>query len=96
MWKIYYDDGSTYSSDGGTAEDAELDGVVCVVQKHGDDPVDVLWGFDFYYWTGENWAAGYQADLERWLRGVLPNLKYGRWTRNSIYKKAMDEANSWR
>ncbi|MHA2066384.1 MAG: hypothetical protein ACXABY_18590 [Candidatus Thorarchaeota archaeon] len=92
-WKIYYDDGTTFSNEEGTPESAPLDGVLCIVEKQ--DQVQVYYGFDFYYWTGENWAAGYQAALERWLRGVLPDLKYGRWTRTSIYKQAMKAAETW-
>lgn len=91
---VFYTDGRTYSSDDGPAEKAPTDGVQAVVEKRSDGTPNVLTG-DFYFWNGENWVAGYQADLERWLRTALPALKFGLWTRDSTFAAVMEEANRW-
>lgn len=88
IWCVYYDDGSTFSSDDGAPEDAPLDGVLGIGQVDDDGRKNRFWGQDFYFWTGDGWAAGNQADLERWLRGTFPRLKYGRWAPNSIWRRA--------
>ncbi len=94
-WKIFYDARDlTYSCSDGSPEDAPTDGVVAIVEKRENKTVNVLTG-DYYFWTGENWVTGHQADLERWLRGVLPRLKYGRWTKDGVFAQVMEEANRW-
>ncbi len=90
-WKIWYDDGSTYSSDQGSAESAPLDGVQAIVQYHSNGNNEVLEGMNYYWWTGDCWAYGQVGDLDRWLRATCPNVKFGRFTRNSIHKAIMEE-----
>ncbi len=94
-WKIFYDNGQSYSNEDGLAEDAPIEGIVAVVEKLANRTVRIYEGRDFYFWNGENWVAGYQADLERWLRRILPALKYGIWTKDGIFKDVMEEANRW-
>ncbi len=95
-WRIYYDDGSTFSFEDGPAEDAPLDGVQVIVERFENGNVQIHEGCDYYYWTGDCWAYGAINDLERWLRGVFPKLKYGRFTRNDVHKRAVREANGGR
>ncbi len=94
-WKIWYDDGQTCSSEEMKPEEAPLDGVVAIVEKRKDRTVQVYQGQEYYFWNGENWVAGQVGSLDRWLRAVLPAVKYGRWTKNSIFKDVMEEANRW-
>lgn len=90
-WKVYYDDGTTFSSDDGSAEKAPLDGVQAVVQYHPNGRNEVLEGHDYYWWTGDCWAYGRVNDLERWLRAMCPGVKFGRFTRTAIHQRIMGD-----
>lgn len=94
-WKIWYDDGTTYSSSSGTAEDAPVDGILAILEKRSDNTVMNHHGCEFYYWTGENWLSGSQASMERWMRRELPVLKYGRWADDTIWKQVVAESILW-
>jgi len=91
-WKIWYDDGETYCSDDGPAEEAPIDGIQMILERKENNTLNHHYGHDYYMWTGENWVAGHIGSLEKWIRKVLPQVKYGRWTKDSIYTKAMEEA----
>ncbi len=94
-WKIWYDNGKTFSSEDGPADEAPLDGVQVIVEKRSDRDSIVHQGRDYYFWNGENWVSGDIGSLEKWLRDVLPNLKHGRWSKDSIFEKAMEEVRDW-
>jgi len=57
-WRIYYDDGSTYSDTDGPVELAPCDGVLVVVQHDPDVGVERLFYKHFYCWSVEH---------QRWL-----------------------------
>lgn len=86
-WRLYYDDGTTFSSEDGAPDEAPLDGVVGVGEEDDTGRRQTYWGADYYFWTGDGWAGGNIADLERWLRRVLPQLKYGRWAPQTLWQK---------
>lgn len=90
-WKIFYDDGSSLSSDNVSPEDAPKDGVQVIVEQKANNTIMCHQGQEYYYWTGENWVSGGLASLERWLRKELPNLKYGRWTSDTVWRKVLEE-----
>lgn len=90
-WRIYYDDGSTFSSEDGLPEEAPLDGIQGIAQEKDNGVKEFHEGFEYYYWMDDCWAHGRINSLERWLRKVLPALKYGRFTSNKIHKKAMED-----
>lgn len=94
-WKIWYDDGSTFSNEDGTPEEAPVDGILAILEKRANNTIMNHHANEYYYWTGENWFSGNLASLERWLRKELPNLKYGRWTKDSIWKEVMKESEKW-
>ncbi len=94
-WKIWYDDGSTFSSDDGSPEEAPVDGILAILEKLTNNTILNHHGNEFYYWSGENWYAGNQASLERWMRVELPALKFGRWTKSSIWKEVIAESVEW-
>ena len=52
-WRIFYSDGSTFSSEDGTPHEAPIDGVVCIV--YPDEMVGrvIMHGWDWYYWVDE-------------------------------------------
>jgi hypothetical protein len=95
-WKIFYDDGTTVSSDSSKPEEAPVDGILAIVEKKGNNTIMVHQNNEYYYWTGENWISGGLNSLERWLRKELPNLKYGRWTKESVWRQVLEEADKWR
>ena len=91
-WTVWYDDGATHSSADGTPESAPLDGVQAITEHFENGTSEIHEGHDYYYWTGDCWAYGNLASLERWLRRELPNLKFGRFTSNAVHLKAVEEA----
>ncbi|MHA2163347.1 MAG: hypothetical protein ACXAEN_26465 [Candidatus Thorarchaeota archaeon] len=93
-WKIFYDDGSIVSSEETDPDVVPVDGVLAIVERRANNTVMIHQANDYYYWTGENWLSGNIASLERWLRKELPNLKYGRWTKDSIWREVIKEVNS--
>ena len=84
-WIIYYDDGSTYSSDDGPPEDAPVDGVQVIMQALSDGGRRIVQGGDYYWWLGDEWASGALVDLERRLRAAIPSIKFGRWMSSDGY-----------
>ena len=59
-WRIYYDDGSTFSNEDGMPQDAPGYGAICIVQS---DPLvnrSITSGFDWYWWLPDKkvWQAG--------------------------------------
>ena len=91
-WCIYYDDGCTFSSDDGTAEEAPVDGVQVVVEWFDNGNVKIHEGSDYYWFTGDGWAYGNVSSLDRWLRVMCPQVKFGRFTRNAVYEAAIRDA----
>jgi len=81
-WRIYYADGSTFSSADGTWEDAPTRGVQVVVWYHDDGLRTITAGEDVYtYGAGGvgavkhgSWIdeAGYYRILDRARRSVSP------------------------
>lgn len=94
-WKIYYDDGTEFSSEEVEPEEAPLDGIQGILEFRDNNTAHPYEGFDYYYWTGDSWAAGYLNDLERWLRRELPRLKYGRFCRNAVFLKIREDMTNW-
>ena len=86
FWKIFYDDETTFSSDDGKPEIAPLDGIVVILERYDNKTFNIIFGHEFYFWNGDCWSYGGLASLERWLRKILPLVKYGRFTKNEIYK----------
>jgi len=60
-WKIYYDDGSTFSDRDGSIEKAPGRGVVIVAQEDADCGRHILHMKDFYYWETRD-GRWYGAD----------------------------------
>lgn len=56
-WRIYYDDGSTYSDDDGPVENAPCDGVIVVAQRDLDVGVERLFFKHFYAWSDGRWLG---------------------------------------
>ncbi len=92
-WIIYYDDDSIYTDLDGPAEKAPPDGIQGILDFHDNGTNTIHIDFDYYWWTGENWASGRLNDLERWLRAIAPGVKFGRWTKSSVHIRISKEIN---
>jgi len=77
-WRIYYDDGSTYGLEDGAWAEAPPEGVLAVVEKHGDK-LTVHSGGDHYYLIEEDGTVVSTDDAATILRS-LGWLKFGRYT----------------
>ena len=71
MWRIYYDDGSTFDSTEGDPDDAPAFGVQCIVEPDDDGGRVVLNHFDWYYYNpeaGQWWGSD--------IHGLLDKLQF--------------------
>ncbi len=89
-WCIFYTDGTTFSSEDGTPEDAPLDGIQVIADKLDGQP-QYLYDRDFYFWTGDSWTHGFQRDYECWVRSVARQVKYGVVTSEENYNRILRE-----
>ena len=84
-WKIYYGDGTTFSSEEGTPEAAPLEGVQAIAE-HRDGRTLLHTGGEVYRWTGSGWRARPAArDVKR--SGAEMEL--------SAFKAIRSEAMEW-
>lgn len=79
-WRIYYDDGSTFSSTSGPPHAAPPCGVQAIVQA---DPIVgryVIWGRDFYYFEDGHWQHADHFGLWDYLcrPGAEKVVRFGR------------------
>jgi hypothetical protein len=71
LWRLYYEDGSTYDNVDGPAHEAPIRGLICIAQPYAKpDWYTVLTNGDWYiywenrgYWTGHD-LCGTLAQLE--------------------------------
>jgi hypothetical protein len=85
MYRIYYDDGSTFD---GAVESAPCDGVIVIVQDDPDVGRELLHIKDFYYWEFGRWWG---SDLY----GMMDYLRRPGWKkivagRNTFYANYAD------
>lgn len=62
IWKLWYEDGTTFSNTDGLQEQSPEWGVVCISQKN--DGKDIVWQDSVYiyrtdrgYWSGHDWVG---------------------------------------
>ena len=103
-WRIYYGDGSTFSSDDGDAKDAPTDGIQAVVQWDRRCGRSVITGSDNYIFTDDQWV-GTMGDGDRShfrSKGLLHHgTIVGRDKYDEIVNKALTDSDfprksSWR
>lgn len=89
-WRIYYSDGTTYSSVDGDPAEAPAFGTVCIVFPDADVGRVVMHGWDWYYYVpsaGQWWGSDIHGLLDRLLHGEeVEGLKQGRNLSNTAYK----------
>lgn len=95
MWRVWYDDGSTFSSSDGLPDDAPVDGVQIIMDYPSIGPRIVHQGMDYYWWMGDCWASGNINDLGLHLRKRPPValvVLFGRWSPIVAYHEARQRA----
>jgi hypothetical protein len=56
LWRIWYSDGSTFSSENGEPSEAPREGVQAIAERR--DGRRLVWVYgDVYGWTGEGWQS---------------------------------------
>ncbi len=94
-WVVFYDDDERRDSTTFKPDALPLDGVLWIVE-FVEGGKRFVHGMDYYMWTGDSWAGGGRADLERWLRrrDRIPIILYGRWTSDAQYGRIAKQAES--
>lgn len=95
-WKIYYDDGSTFSNEEGEPEDAPGFGIVTIVQADPYVGRAVCDGWDFYYWVEEEqkwWGSDWLGFIDR-LTHRLPcrAVSAGRMASEEVWSRCRELA----
>lgn len=93
-WRIYYDDGSTFSNAEGAPHEAPALGVQMILQA---DPVvgrQVITGKDFYYFDLGAWMSADWFGLWDYLcrPGAEKTVRFGRNMRSQDYHALMGRA----
>ena len=94
MWRIYYDDGSTFDSSMGAPDDAPSAGVQCIVEPDRDAGRVVLNSFDWYYFHPESgmwWGSDLYGMLDKLLHRIpIEGVCSGRNCKH--YREILDRA----
>ena len=89
-WTIWYDDGTSFSSESGSWDDAPVDGILFVLETFEDGRKLVHMGSDYYVLKDGDIMDFSAVHLERHLREV-PGWKFGRWASSEVYAKAHEK-----
>ena len=93
-WRIYYDDGTTFSNLDGRFEDAPSDGILGIVEADPEVGYVLYHGKDYYYLLADG-SIGMADDPGPYLR-TLGVIKFGRWTGRGtwgeVFETMVDEA----
>lgn len=96
MWRVYYDDGTTFDSRQGRPDDAPSAGVQCIVEDDPDAGRVVLNSFDWYYFhpaSGMWWGSDLYGLLDKLLHRIpITGVCSGR--NCSRYREILDAAMS--
>jgi hypothetical protein len=96
-WIVYYDDGSSFTSDDGPPEAAPRDGVQVVSGRHAYIGKLIWHSSDYYCWQDDEWVPRNIVGLHDYLRQpgsekiVLQGrgVAYHRFV--AVYNKAVDD-----
>lgn len=92
-WKIYYDDGSTFSDEDGRVYDAPALGVQVIAQEDPDVGRQLFWEIDFYWYSEHGWFGGDVFGLWDYLATPGPKVvKFGRYVPRADFLRAYHKA----
>lgn len=92
MWRIYYDDGSTFSSNDGPPEDAPALGVICIAQPDPEVGRHIVSGFDYYWFTYEWWGGDLFGLFDYLITPGHKTVKFGRTVSNTDFSEIVNRA----
>lgn len=89
MWTIFYADREPFVDSDGSPFDAPARGVLAILDVHAQ----VMTGFDFYWWNGDEWLGGNIFGLWDYLAAPgVKTVKFGRTVPDSLYQSKVAEA----
>lgn len=100
-WRIYYDDGATYSDEDGPVELAPCDGVIAIAQADATVGREILHAKHFYVWDGGRWLPvgdqsapgdGHWGLFDYLRRPGWRKLVAGRTVRHEVYSRVYQRA----
>lgn len=97
MWRIYYDDGSTFDKTEGEPHDAPPYGFVCAVGYDESDNRYIMHGWDHYCWDKDSqqwWGMDVFGLIDRLTLNKVYAYKLGRTVTKSKFKEIMAKAHA--
>lgn len=94
-WKIFYDDGSTFSSEEGSPESAPAYGFICAIGYDETGARYIMHGWDHYHYDIDSqqwWGMDIFGLMDRLTRNKVHAYKQGRTVTKTIYSELMSKA----
>lgn len=99
MWKIYYSDGSTISSEDATPSSIiKRTGVQVIIQENSEKGWVAVCGYDYFMWddrgAGAKWFRGDDGGFFQYI--TQPGSKHillGEWVDDVVYREILNRAN---
>lgn len=95
-WRVYYEDGSTFSSDDGPPERAPPFGFICAIGYDETGGRYIMHGWDHYCWdvaAQQWWGMDLCGLIDRLARNVVTAYKQGRTVTKTRFQEIMQAAN---
>lgn len=95
MWRIYYEDGSTFDSLMGGPEDAPPFGFICAVGYDESGDRYIMHGWDHYNWdqdAAQWWGMDIFGLIDRLARNKVFAYKQGRTVTKAAFQATMQRA----
>ena len=93
-WRVYYGDGTTYSSQDGEPEDAPPGNVMCVVWYDEDNRRKIAHNAYAYVWDGFWYGADDAGYWQYMLEPGVKIVKFGRMNKDGKFRKIMSRADN--
>ena len=95
-WRIYYDDGATFSNLDGEPDEAPPFGFICAVGYDETGKRYIMHGWDHYCWDKEAkqwWGMDQYGLIDRLARNLVYAYKQGRTVTKTRFQEIMQDAN---
>lgn len=95
-WRVYYDDGSTFSSEDGGPHEAPALGFICAVGYDEAGRRYIMHGWDHYCWdlaSRQWWGMDLAGLFDRLIRNKVHAYKMGRTVTKDDFTAIMRRAN---
>lgn len=95
MWRIYYDNGSTFDSNEGSPEEAPAYGFICAIGYDEGGNRYIMHGWDNYCYdkeTNQWWGMDYLGLIDRLTMNKVYAYKVGRTVTKTMFREIMHKA----